>query len=359
MRLVNTTVCRTHASELNTYPTAIIMSRPALTGVPFFLLLLLFLSSSELLAQGGYAGSFLRRADSPAEAAMGGTLNPWSANAAILFRSGAALTHLEHPSVFLSGSILPDPQRGLQAGIATNLGKTGGLGFGITSYSVTNIDLRGIDERPLGTTSSRDMAITLAGGIKIGPGSVGGSLRYLRYDIAELDGASWGLTMDISGTLTFREHLVFTVELGNIAGEMNASYQTSLREAIPYEARLGVTYAWPLKEETTPERLGPSGKVEMRKLRPRTYILGTGGIRISEFDEELIVEGAIEAVPVELAKDAGLGFRTGLNSRGDVAFGFFLDAPIDLGEHPRLSFASRRDYERAEFSIHGGLEFHF
>lgn len=335
------------------------MLRPALSAVSFFLLLLLFLSSSELLAQGGYAGSFLRRTDSPAEAAMGGTLNPWTANAAILFRSGAALTHLERRSAFLSASILPSPQKGVQAGVAANLGKTGGIGLGITSYSITGIELRGIDERPLGTTSSSDMAMTVAGGIKIGPGSVGGSLRYLRYDIEGLDGASWGLTMDVSGTLTFREHLIFTVELGNIAGEMNASYRTGLREAIPYEARLGVSYAWPLKEETTPERVDPSGRIAMRKLRPRTYILGTGGIRISEFEEELIVEGAIEVVPTELAKDAGLGFRTGLNSRGDLAFGLFVDAPIELGEHPRFSIASRRDYDLGEFSMHGGLEFHF
>ena len=336
------------------------MSRPALSGVASFLFVFLAIfSGTDLVAQGGYAASFLRRADSPAEAAMGGTLNPWSSNPALLFRNGAALTRLQHPGVFMSASILPDPQGAVQTGIATNLGQTGGIGFGITSYSIDNIDRRGIDGRSLGMTSSRDMALTMSGGLKIGPGSIGGTLRYLRYDVQSIEGASWGLTMDISGILTFREHLIFSMELANIAGEMNAAYRDGLREAIPYEARLGITYAYPLKEKSTAERVDPSGTMTTRMLRPATYILGTGGLRISEFDETLIVEGAIEAVPAELAPDAAVGLRAGLNSLGDMSFGFFLDAPIDLGKNPRISFASRRDYERGEFSIHSGLEFNF
>ena len=351
------------ATALNIYPElTIVYSRPLLSGTFRFLslfLLVVFLVASELSAQGGYAGSVLRRGDSPAEAAMGGTLNPWSASPAILFRSGAALPFLESPGAFFSASILPTPQQAAQAGIATNLGKTGGIGFGITSYGIDNIERRSIDERSLGTISSRDMAITLAGGLKVGPGSIGGSLRYLRYDVEEVDGASWGLTMDISGTLAFREQLIFSVELANIAGEMNASYRNGLHESIPFETKFGATYVYPLKERSKSERIDPSGKMAVSMLRPRTYILATGDLRIAEFDESAIVAGAVEIVPIELAPEAALGFRTGLDSRGDFSFGFFVDAPIDIGKQPRISFASRRDYERGEFSTHAGLEFHF
>lgn len=313
------------------------------------------LSQSSLLAQG-YAGSFLRRGDAPAEAAMSGTLNPWSASPALLFTNGAALTRLQGIGAIFSASILTAPQRTFQTGIAAPIGQVGGIGVGVTSYGVSDIDQRLIDETSLGFTSSQELAMTVAGGMKIGPGSIGGTLRYLRYDLSGVDGGSWGLTMDISGTLTFREQLLFAVSLNNIAGTMNASYRDGLHEKIPYEARLSTTYVHPLEKRTATERTDPSGTLHVRQLQPRRYILGIGEIRVGEFDQAIIVGGGIEAVPVQLSENAGMGLRAGINSRGDMSFGFFLDAPIDLGNHPRLSFGTRRDYDRGEFTMHAGLE---
>lgn len=319
-------------------------------------LFVLVISPSLLFGQG-YAASFLRRGDAPAEAAMSGTLNPWSASPALLFSNGAALTRVEGTGVFFSASALTPPQQSFQTGIATQIGDLGGIGMGVTSYSVSNIGLRLNNELPLGQASSREIALTVAGGMKIGPGSVGGTVKYLRYDLSGAEGGSWGLTMDISGTLAFREKLMFAVTLNNVAGTVNATYRDGLHEQVPYEARLSTTYVHPLEERTATERTDPTGLIRVRTLRPRTYVLATGEIRIGQFDESVIVGGGIEAVPVQIGPDAGVGLRAGANSRGDLSFGFFIDTPLDLGKHPRLSFATRRDYDRGEFTLHAGLEF--
>lgn len=320
------------------------------------LLLCFFFPVPSSLTAQGYAGSFLRRGDAPAEAALSGTLNPWSASPALLFTNGAALTRMEGIGAIFSASILTAPQQTFQTGLAAGIGTAGGIGVGVTGYSVADIDRRLPDETSLGYTSSRELALTVAGGMKIGPGSIGGTLRYLRYDLNGVEGGSWGVTMDLSGTLAFRERLLFGVALNNVAGTMNASYRDGLHEKIPYEARLSTTYVHPLEERTVSERTDPSGAMRTRALRPHRYILATGEIRVGEYDESVILAGGIEAVPMQLSAEAGVGLRAGLNSRGDVSFGFFLDAPLDIGKHPRISFATRRDYDRGEFTLHAGLE---
>lgn len=317
---------------------------------------LLFFFQSDLFAQG-YAGSFLRRSDAPAEAAMSGTLNPWGASPALLFTNGAALTRMRGVGAIFSASVLTPPQKTFQTGIAAKIGTAGGIGLGVTSYSVSDIDQRLIDETSLGFTSSQELAFTLAGGMNIGPGSIGGTLRYLRYDLSGVEGGAWGVTMDISGTLAFREQFLFAVALNNIAGTMNASYRDGLHEKIPYEARLSTTYVYPLEKRTKTERPDPSGMLRVQQLQPRRYILATGELRVGEFEEPAIVGGGIEAVPIQLSGDGGVGLRAGFNSRGDLSLGFFVDTPLDLGKHPRISFATRRDYDRGEFTLHAGLEF--
>lgn len=336
-------------------PATIIVRSLPLQAALLLCFLFFFSVLSDLNAQG-YAGSFLRRGDAPAEAALSGTLNPWSASPALLFTNGAALTRMEGIGAIFSASILTAPQRTFQTGLAAGIGTVGGIGVGVTGYGVADIDRRLPDETSLGYTSSRELALTVAGGMKIGPGSIGGTLRYLRYDLSGVEGGSWGVTMDLSGTLAFRERLLFGIALNNVAGTMNASYRDGLHEKIPYEARLSTTYVHPLEERTVAERTDPSGTMRTRTLRPSRYVLATGELRVGEYDESVILAGGIEAVPMQLSADAGVGLRAGLNSRGDVSFGFFLDAPLDIGKHPRISFATRRDYDRGEFTLHAGLE---
>lgn len=312
-----------------------------------------------VFAQGGAPANFLLRGDSPSEAAASGTLNTWSPSPALVFRNGAALTRLDRIGFFFAASSLPAPQSASQFGVATNLGSAGGVGLGISSYGVDNIDRRFANGERKGMASSSDLAVVLSGGLKIGPGSIGGSLRYVRYDLSGEDASSWGATMDLSGTLAFEERLIFALEVNNVAGSMNASYADRLPVQIPPDARFGATYVLPLEERDTVERIDPSGHPSVRSLRPRTYVLATGDIRVGEETYDAPILGlAIEAVPALIAPNAGVGFRTGFNSRGDIAFGLFVDAPIDIGEQPRLSFGSRRDYDRGEFSMHFGLEFH-
>ncbi len=322
-------------------------------AVPIVLLLLLF--STQLSAQGGYAGSALRRADGPAEAAMSGVLNIWSGGAGTLFGNPAALTRLRQPSVAFAWSFLTSPQKSFQTALAAPIDEFAGIGIGISGYRVSDIDRRTITEQSLGLTTSQDLAVTLGGGLGIGPGSVGGAIRYLRYDLNGIEGGSWGVTLDLCGMVVFREQLVFGVAINNIAGAMNATYREGLHEPIPTETRITTSYIHPLEERSVTERKDPTGTLVRRSLTPRTYILTTGELRY-DFIADPIAGIAVEAVPARIAPEASLGFRLGANSRGDISGGFFLETPLDIGDNPRLSFAARRDYERGEITMHVGLE---
>ncbi|MCB0711854.1 MAG: hypothetical protein KDD67_05960 [Ignavibacteriae bacterium] len=324
------------------------MSRIALT-------LFLLLNSIPLFAQGGYAGSSLRRTDSPAEASMSGVLNIWAGGAGILFGNPAALTQLKQSSALFAFSFLQSPQKSFQSAIATPIDEFAGIGIGISGYRVSDIDRRAITEQSLGFTTSQDLAVTVGGGLGIGPGSIGGSIRYLRYDLSGIDGSSWGVTLDLSGMILFRNQLAFGVALNNIAGSMNASYREGLHERIPTETRLTASYIHPLEERTVTERVDPTGTLSRRLLPPRTYILTTGEIRY-DFLGDPTVGIALEAVPTRIAPDAGIGFRLGTNTKGDFSGGFFIETPLNLGDNPRLSFAARREYERGEITLHMGLE---
>ncbi|MCE2502827.1 MAG: hypothetical protein J4G05_02035 [Chlorobi bacterium] len=319
-------------------------------------LLLLILFATSTLAQGGYAGSVLRRADSPAEASMSGALNILSGGASILFGNPAALVRLEQPSVAFAWSFLGPPQKSFQTALGTNIGEYAGVGIGVTGYRVNDIDQRTIAEQSLGLTNSQDLAVTLGGGLGIGPGSVGGSLRYLRYDLNGVDGGSWGVALDLSGMILFRERFAIGFSINNIAGTMNASYRDGLHERIPTEVRFTSSYIHPFEARTATERTDPTGTLQQQRLRPRTYILATGEIRIGEFDDEPTAGIAIEAVPLHIAPEGAIGFRAGADTRGDISFGFFLETPLDIGDNPRLSFAARREYERGEITLHTGLD---
>ena len=323
-----------------------------------FLISLLLVTQLSIVAfaQGGYAGSSLRRTDSPTEASMGGGLNIWSGGASLLFGNPAALTRLEGPSAAFAWSFLSPPQKSFQTALATSIGKQTGVGIGVTGYRVNEIDRRTITEQSLGLTSSQDLTVTVGGGLGIGPGSIGGSIRYLHYNLNGVDGSSWGMGLDLSGMMLFRERLALGFAINNIAGTVNASYRNGLHERIPTEVRFTSSYIHPLETRTITERTDPTGTLQQRRLRPRTYILATGELRIGEFDNEPTAGLGLEAVPFRIAPEATVGFRAGGDTRGDLSFGFFLETPLDIGDNPRLSFAGRREYERGEITLHVGLE---
>jgi hypothetical protein len=319
-------------------------------------LLLFLLSSFDLCAQGGSAGAALRGIVDPSEAALGGVVDPGSRSASALFNYSAALGQLDGPSVSFAWSFLNLPQSSFQTSIAAPIGSFAGIGIGVAGYNVRDIAFRDRDERPIGTGSSSDLIIAAGGSLAIGPAAVGLGVRYLRYDLHEFDGSSWGLTLDLSGTISFRERVTLGFALTSLAGSMNASYRDGLHEDIPGELRLSGSYVYPLTRNSRTVREDPLGRTRQEELDPPTYIKGIAEVRISDYEDDAILGIGIESVPFRIDAETGIGLRVGVNSRTDLSFGTFIDLPLGLGRNPRLSFSARNDHDRSGLTMHAGLE---
>ncbi len=319
--------------------------------------ILLMWCSTAYSQVGGYAGGFLRRPMATPEVAMAGIYSPWSPDASALFSNSASLSELEGPSGLASFSSLSFPQQAFLLGFGTNVGEFAGIGVGVDLYQVSDIPGRTFDERSLGTISSQDLAFMVGGGIGIGPGSVGATFRYLRYDVSSVEQGSSGYALDLSGTLTFQERIFFAASINNIAGMLSGTDDEGPREEIPLDTRLGVSYLIPLDERTETMRTDPTGLPRTRQLRPDSYVLIATEGRTSEVDSVIIFGAAVETIPVPEMADIGLGLRGGFNTLGDITFGFFFDTSFDVFDRLRLDLAIRREYQRGDITYHTTLHF--
>jgi hypothetical protein len=309
-------------------------------------LLLAALPTGTFYAQGGSAASFLRRPVLSREIALGGAFSPFAPEASALFSNSSALPLLPHPIASVSYSRLPFGDHSALLGLGTAIGEFAGIGFSIRSYGVNDIPVRDGSGRRLGTTlDNQELALSAGGGLMVGPGTIGAAVHYIRRDITGLDSSSNGYSIDLSGTLSFRDRLYFGFSLNNIAGEMRATYDQSIRELIPWDARIGVSYLYPLEEETRPARLDPSGIPSARHGMPGSYLLGLSEVHLSA--DTAIYVLAVEALPLP---NIGVGLRAGWNSLGDLSAGFFLNIPMEFT--PRLDYAVRRDYELGDITHH-------
>lgn len=319
-------------------------------------LVLIFLSAHLLHAQGGSAGAALRGIVDPSEAGLAGVVDPGTESSSALFNYTAALGHLERPSVSFAWSFLNVPQSSFQSSIAAPIGSFATIGIGVAGYNVHDIGFRDRDERLIGTGSSSDLIVAAGGSLAIGPAAVGLGVRYLRYDLHGFDGSSWGLTLDLSGTISFRERVTLGFALTSLAGSMNATYRDGLHEDIPGELRLSGSYVHPLTRSSRTVREDPLGRTRQIELDPPTYIKGIAEVRVSDYEDDAIVGIGVESVPFRINAETGIGLRIGVNSRTDLSFGTFIDVPLRLGRQPRLSFSARNDHDRSGLTMHVGLE---
>jgi hypothetical protein len=327
------------------FPTDLTLSRVILP-----LILLALVPGNVLRAQGGYAGSFLRRAILSQEIARGGVFTQFNADASAIFSNSAALARLDHPSVSFSGSTLPwSGQQSATFGFGMGVGEQTGIGIGLYSFGIEEFTGRDVEGRPTGEKSQRELAVSLGGALAIGPGSIGATIRYLRQDNFGLEGSSIGYAIDMSANLAFRNQIFLALGLNNIAGEMSATYDADLRERIPWHARFSATYVYPLDMPSTTLRPDPTGRILEQRLDPRAWVLAAAEARISQIDSTVIVGATVEALPYAAIP---AGARVGYNSAGDISGGIFYSFPVEFADRLRLDYTARIDYELGTISHH-------
>jgi hypothetical protein len=324
--------------------------------LPILCALWLLLQGSVLYAQsqGGAAASYLRRSVLAQEIGMGGAFNPFAPDGSVIFSNSATLPLLKRPAVSASYSKLPLNQGFTLLGFGTGIGEFAGIGFGVMSYGISDVSRRNGGGQEFGTTGNKELALSVGGGLTIGPGSIGATVRYMRQDFTGTEAPSNGYAVDLSGTISFREQIFFAFSMNNIAGEMRATYDPGIHWQIPWDARLSGSYLLPLEEQTVPVRLDPSGIPSSRRVKPHTYLLGVIEGR-TQLDSVTVVSLAVEAVPVVLAPGFDFGLRLGWNSRSDLSAGFLVQLPVGFTDQLRLDYAIRREFELGDITHHVSL----
>jgi len=312
------------------------------------------LLSSALRGQepGGSSGAFLERNASAPEASFGGIALPFSNETSAIFRDGSSLTQLEHPTVVLSASTHPDGQHLSGAGIGLPIGDDGGISLGITSYSVGDYRAFTADDRPIGTFSSSDIALSIGGGLSLGPASVGTTIRYLNSSLDGITGTGTGYALDLSASLRFLHRIVVGGVLSNAAGEMTWSGADVVREPLPWRLRLGGAYVVPFEERNALVRDDPSGRGEWRPLRPRSYLAAAIEGKFVRNGSDPVISLGIEWVPMA---DIPLGLRGGGGTDGDLGFGCSYAFGFEPLRSVRLDIALRLDHDLGRVTEHASL----
>jgi hypothetical protein len=305
---------------------------------------LLLLTSTLADAQwtGGYAAAFLNRSAFAQEVARAGTFTPFAPDASAIFSNAATLALLDRPSATFAASSAPLSQRSAALGIGMRIAQSGGIGVGVQHYGIGTIIQRDEAGRNIGTTGDQWLGVSLGGALKIGPGSLGATIRYIREDIGGVENGASGYAMDLSGAITFSQQFFFALGINNIAGEMVPSYTSGRHEQIPLDVRLGAAYLYSLEDRVVAARPDPTGIERKSQLRPSRYVLALAEARMLEVESDVRLSAAIETVPVDFVD---LGIRLGVNSAGDLTFGFLYRLPVDFTDELRIDYAIRRDYE--------------
>lgn len=312
---------------------------------------LLLVAAAGAVAQpvGGYAGGLLRRPAPAREVGMGGAFDPFRVDASAIFSNAAALSGLEEPSVTLGTSVLPFGQRIAFLGAGYGFNGISGIGISVLRYGVDDISRRPSDGRAAGTMDYQQLAVAFGGGLSIGPGSVGATVRYIRSDVIGVEAGASGYSIDLSGTIAFRNRLFFSLALNNIAGEVGSALEEGTRDLIPWNTRLGALYLHPLAQRIDRARPDPTGIEMVSRVRPTAYWLVAAEVRTSQHDSLPTFGLAGEVKPLE---EIPLALRAGLNTLGDVSGGFSYAISTEYTPELRLDYAVRRDYELGDITHH-------
>jgi hypothetical protein len=315
---------------------------------------LALLAAAPAMAQrvGGYAGASLRTPVFAPEIALGGVSVPFAPDASTLFSNSSALAWIDGPTTTASWSSPAFGVIGVAAlGAAMPVGRFAAVGAGVTTIGTTEQPRFDDRRQRIGSFSDRELGLVLGGALSIGPGSVGATLRMLRRGLSGYEATNTGYAVDLAGTLAFEERFYVGMTLANIAGEMVAG-ESTLRERIPWEARLSATYVQSLEERIESLRLDPSGTPTTQQMRPKAYVLGAAGVRMAQIDSLPVFALGVEAVPLATID---LGFRAGLNTSGEVSGGFLYRLPVEFARELRIDYAVRWHDGPGDLTHHVGL----
>lgn len=301
---------------------------------------------------GGYAGASLRAPQFANEIALGGMNVPFAPDASALFTNSSALSWLERPAVSLTWSSATLGLIGSGAlSAAMPVGRFAAVGIGISTMSSgEQVAYDGRRQR-VGTFVDRELTFVAGGSLTVGPGSLGTTIRMLRRDISGRGVSNQGYAVDLSGTLEFAERFYVGATIANIAGEMVAG-ESTLRERIPWEARLNGTYVHALDQRSETSRMDPSGMPVTSRARPRTYILATAGVRMAQVDSLPSIGLAVEVVPLASLE---LGFRAGVNSESNISGGFLYRLPVEFTSELRVDYSVRWNGDLSDITHHVGI----
>ncbi len=289
---------------------------------------------------GGYAAAFLNRTLFAPEIARAGAYTPFEPDGSAVIANASALSRLRRPSLTFAASEAPLSQRSAALAFGTTVGDFGGLGIGVSHYGIGDVPRRTADGLRIGTTGDQWIAVIGGGALSLGPGSIGMSMRYIREDVAGVGVSRSGYAVDLSGSMNFEDRIFLATSVNNVAGDMSSG--AGERGRIPLEVRLSGSWLFPFEERTTEVRPDPTGLARVVQLRPRTYLLAVAEARMLDVESDAVLSVAIEAVPVDFVQ---LGLRAGVNSAGDVSFGFLYRLPVGFTDELRIDYAARLDQE--------------
>ncbi len=297
--------------------------RPATVLFALLFLGSLFAEGQSAFAQGR-SGALRLGIASTQEQATAGTLNPFSVAAADATLRPNLLAGLPSASASLGGSIRQYPFGAFSADLAVPLGDGIGVGAGLRFDGVSNIDFRDPSGSDVGEGAAGRLVVSAGAGLDIGPASIGGSLRLLYSQISDVDADRLGLAVDLSAGIGFADRLALALQINNVAA---ADRSESTAATIPADIRLAAAWRQPLESRSVTVRTGPIGIPVSEAVTPPRYISLLTEVRVAEFDDGLLLGLGFEAVPVAIGADLPIGFRAGLNSRGEIGGGLFLGIP--------------------------------
>lgn len=293
------------------------------------LAVLLFAPTLRAQEIGGYAGAFLRRSAPAREIGIGGAFVPFRADASSIFSNSAALAGPAGWTGTGSVTFLANRETLFMAGIGRSFGAAG-VGLGVVSYGVDDVAAYSAAGQRIGLASSRDLALSAGAGLRIGPGAIGATVRYLRFDATGTEGTS-GYAVDISGTMQFegavdaRDWVFASIAANNIAGAQSGAFRPTTANV-----RLGATYVYPLGDDRmSVQRPDPTGISIRTRNFPDAYVLGTAEVRAAQYDPlpPAITIGFECATAIE---QGSAGLRAGFNSRRGISAGGFVRWQNDL-----------------------------
>jgi hypothetical protein len=230
-----------------------------------------------------------------------------------------------------------------------SVGDAGGLSLGVAQYSAGSFRGFTADDRFTGTMRNSDIALSLAGGISLGPAAIGATVRYLNSSLAGAAVAASGYAVDLSGSLSFIDRIVVGARVSNVAGQVDWAAPSNEREALPWQLRVGASYLIPLEEHYRTIRDRPTGIASRALERPKSYVAVAVQESLVQYGESGATDVGVAWAPSE---EIPLELRAGAGTVGDVGAGFGYTLHLSTFPRIRFDFSVRLDHDLSRPTEH-------